>query len=174
MNALQVLKAENEALRKCLNQLKTENEELTNEALKQKQLAESRRFCFENIQDSDDDVLFYNGFPSSSVFYQLFQYLSTEGMRSNIVHRATAQNWATKQSSDPANASRKETIIFQGRPPKLSQVNELFLILVHLRLNLKEHDVARRFDISQSSVSRVFITWIKLCISLPWYASYLA
>ena len=120
MNALQVLKAENEALRKCLNQLKTENEELTNRVLKQKQLAESRRFCFENIQDSDDDVLFYTGLPSSSLFYQLFQYLIPEGMRSNVVYRATAQNWATKQSSDPANASWRETNISQGCPPKLS------------------------------------------------------
>ena len=39
-------------------------------------------------------------------------------------------------------------------------MNELFLTLVRLRLNLKEHDLARHFDISPSSVSRVFITWI--------------
>ena len=81
-------------------------------------------------------------------------------MRSNVVYRATAQNWATRHNSDPASASWRDTGT-TGRPPKLSQVNELFLTLVRLRLNLK-HDLARHFDISPSSVSRVFITWINL------------
>ena len=157
---VQALKAENELLKKCLHQLKTANEELTNDVSKQGKLAEARRFCFENIQDSDDDVLFYTGLPSSGVFYQLFQYLSPEGIRVNIVYRATAQNWAANKQTDPANAPWRETKLSQGRPPKLSQVNELFLTLVRLRLNLKEHDLARRFEISPSSVSRVFITWI--------------
>ena len=154
-SALEILKAENEALKQCLNQLKMANVELTNEL----KLAETRRFCFENIQDSDDDVHFHTGLPSSSVFYELLHYLSPERMRSNVVYRATAQNWVAKPD-DPANAPWRETSTSQGRPPKLSQVNELFLTLVRLRLNLKEQDLARRFDISPSSVSRVFITWI--------------
>ena len=152
-SSLLVLKAENDALRKQLNQLESANGELVREL-------ERRRFCFESIEDSNDDVLFYTGLPSSSVFYQLLNYLSPDGMRSNVVYRATAQNWTTRQNSDPASASWRDTDISTGRPPKLSQVNELFLTLVRLRLNLKEHDLARRFDISLSSVSRVFITWI--------------
>ena len=152
-SSLQVLKAENDALRKQLYQLENKNGELVGEL-------ERCRFCFESIEDSNDDVLFYTGLPSSSVFYQLLKYLSPDGMRSNVVYRATAQNWATRHNSDPASASWRDKEISTGRPPKLSQVNELFLTLVRLRLNLKEHDLARRFDISPSSVSRVFITWI--------------
>ena len=152
-SSLQVVKAENDALRKQLDQLESRNGELVREL-------ERCRFCFESIEDSNDDVLFYTGLPSSSVFYQLLKYLSPDGMRSNVVYRATAQNWATRHNSDPASASWRDTEISTGRPPKLSQVNELFLTLVRLRLNLKEHDLARRFDISPSSVSRVFITWI--------------
>lgn len=68
--------------------------------------------------------------------------------------------WAANQSADPANASWRETNVTQGRPPKLTQLNELFLTLVRLRLNLKEHDLARLFKTSLPSVSRVFITWI--------------
>ena len=151
-----VLKAENDALRKRLNELESGKIELVREL----ELAERRRFCFENVQDSNDDVLFYTGLPSSSVFFQLLNYLSPDRMRSNVVYRATAQNWATRQRSDPASASWRDKDISTGRPPKLSQVNELFLTLVRLRLNLKEHDLSRRFDISLSSVSRVFITWI--------------
>ena len=152
-SSLQVVKAENDALRKQLHQLDSRNGELVREL-------ERCRFCFESIEDSNDDVLFYTGLPSSSVFYQLLKYLSPDGMRSNVVYRATAQNWATRHNSDLASASWRDTEISTGRPLKLSQVNELFLTLVRLRLNLKEHDLARRFDISPSSVSRVFITWI--------------
>ena len=57
----------------------------------------------------------------------------------------------------------------QGCPPNLRQINELFLTLVRLRLNLKEHDLAKRFEISLSSVSRVFLTWVNyiyLCLGL--------
>ena len=82
-------------------------------------LAETRNFCFENIKESNDDVLFYTGFPSSNVFYQLFEYLSPEGSHSNVVYRTTAQNWAANQSTDAASASWRETRVPQGRPPKL-------------------------------------------------------
>ena len=36
-------------------------------------------------------------------------------------------------------------------------------MLVRLHLNLKEYDLAQRFEISQSSVSRIFSTWINYC-----------
>ena len=145
--------AESEKLKQCLDQSKTENEKLSHKVSRQKQLAKTQRFCFKNIQDSNDDVLFYTGLPSSSVFYQLFQYLNSEEIRSNVVYHATAQSWAANQSADPSNASWRETSVTQGRPAKLSKVNQLFLTLVHLRLNLKEHDLSRRFEISLSSVS---------------------
>ena len=50
-----------------------------------------------------------------------------------------------------------------GCPSALNQVDELFLMFVCLRLNLKEQDLANRFEISASTVSRVFITWINFC-----------
>ena len=130
LSSMLVLKAENDALRKCLNQLESGNRELVREL----ELAERHRFCFENIQDSNDDVLFYTGLPSSSVFffYQLLNFLSPDGMRSNVLYRATAlkASKATRQNSDPASASWRDTDISTGCSPKLSQVNELFLTLV--------------------------------------------
>ena len=68
---------------------------------------------------------FFTGLPSASVFYHLFQYLNPDGKHSNVVYHATAQKRAQRQNVDPGNAA-------QGRPPNLSQINELFLTLVHL------------------------------------------
>ena len=43
---------------------------------------------------------------------------------------------------------------------KLSPINKFFLLLVRLHLGLIKQDLAHRFGISQSSVSRVLKTWI--------------
>ena len=43
----------------------------------------------------------------------------------------------------------------------LSHLSEFFLLRVRLRLDLLQQDLAYRFGISQSSVSRILTTWIK-------------
>ena len=48
----------------------------------------------------------------------------------------------------------------KGRPRKLPPLKEFFLTIVRLRLGLLEQDIAYRFGISQSTVSRIFTTWI--------------
>ena len=42
----------------------------------------------------------------------------------------------------------------------LSPLEECFLVLVCLRLGLFEQDLAYHFAVSQSTVSRIAITWI--------------
>lgn len=49
-----------------------------------------------------------------------------------------------------------------GRPRKLSCFEEFTLVLMKLRLGLFNHDLAHRFDVSESSVSLIFRTWIRL------------
>ena len=46
------------------------------------------------------------------------------------------------------------------RPRALCPEDEFFLVLVRLRLGLMEQDLADRFDISQSTTSRIISTWI--------------
>ena len=48
-----------------------------------------------------------------------------------------------------------------GQKCKL-QLLELFLVLVRLRVGLPVHDLAKRFDLSKSTVSRLTVTWVNL------------
>ena len=48
----------------------------------------------------------------------------------------------------------------KGCPRSLPPMEEFFLTLVRLRLGLLEQDIAYRFGVSQSTVSRIFTTWI--------------
>ena len=48
----------------------------------------------------------------------------------------------------------------KGQKKTLTQLNEFFLLLVRLCLGLFEQDLAHQFGISQSSVSRILMTWI--------------
>ena len=48
----------------------------------------------------------------------------------------------------------------KGRNRKCSPIDEFFMVLVRLRLGLFERDLGYRFGISQSTVSRILITWI--------------
>ena len=98
------------------------------------------------------------------MFYQLLDYISPG--RKWSVYRATAQQWTSNEHRDglePGQAAWREHGTVVGRPASLSQVDELFLMLVWLRLNLNEQDIADRFEISVSFVSRVFTTWINYC-----------
>ena len=46
------------------------------------------------------------------------------------------------------------------RAKKIDSLNQLFLTLIKLKLNLKERDLAYRFGIAVSVVSKYFITWV--------------
>ena len=66
------------------------------------------------------------------------------------------RQWEGKKSKD-CYADNKT-----GRHHKLPLLEQFFLTLVRLRLGLLEQDLANRFDISVSSVSRITATWINL------------
>ena len=48
-----------------------------------------------------------------------------------------------------------------GRPRILTTFQEFVLVLMRLRLGLFERDLAHRFEISESTVSVIFRTWIR-------------
>ena len=86
-------------------------------------------------------ITFYTGFPSFTTLKTCFEYLGPA-----VNHLSYKEN-----ESDACRS---------GRPHILPPMEGFFLVLVRLRLGLMEQDIAYRFNISQSTVSRIIITWI--------------
>ena len=101
-----------------------------------------QRFRLANIKDDDSKVLFYTGFDSYQSLQIFYEFLGPS------VHELC---YSSKASQLPTN---------RGRPRTLPPIEELFVTLIRLRLGLMEKDLAFRFEISQSTVSRIIITWI--------------
>lgn len=101
-------------------------------------------FSIEQIKNNDTDVTFYTGFASFLHFLACFNFLGPA---------VTNLTYTRKNSDFPSS---------KGRPRSLSPINEFFLTMCRLRLALREQDLANRFLISQSSVSRIVNTWINL------------
>jgi hypothetical protein len=95
------------------------------------------------IENDDTKVSFYTGFPSYKHFKACFDFLGP-----------AVDHLEYRDSLKVLPKSKK------GRPRSLSPIDEFFLTLVRLRLGLLEQDLAYRFGISQSTVSRIFTTWI--------------
>ena len=98
------------------------------------QKQEPQYFRISNIANNDSLISFYTGFPSYKVFLCFFEFLGPS------VH--CLNYWGDKSTS---KGKRKK---------KLDPVNQLFLTLIKLRQNPKERDLAFRFGISVSTVSK--------------------
>ena len=88
--------------------------------------------AIEDIMDSDEDIQFYTGLPDYHTFKALFDSLIDYGMDSG--------------KSD--------------QRIKLRLVDEFLMVLMRVRLGLLVKDLAYRFKISSTSVSRIFFKWI--------------
>ena len=58
------------------------------------------------------------------------------------------------------NITKDATCSKRGRPRALSDADELFLTLSRLGLNLLREDLHFRYDISVTSISEIFLTWM--------------
>lgn len=86
-------------------------------------------FRIEDMQDNDKMVSFYTGFVSYMVFNAFFEFLGPVVDNLNY--------WGSKERTDR-----------QRRSWKLDPRNQLFLVLVKLKQNLKLKDLALRFGLS--------------------------
>ena len=98
-------------------------------------------FCIEQIQHDDKLVQFYTGFSSFRLFLAFFELLGPAVDHLNF--------WGSKDGARKRCKLRK----IDGR-------NQLFLVLLKLKLNLKHKDLAFRFCVSVTQISRCITTWI--------------
>ncbi|CAN8007014.1 unnamed protein product [Ixodes hexagonus] len=105
----------------------------------------SRKFSIGCFKDSPADVQFYTGLLSYEHFMSLWHFLVPGEDGENV------KVWSTTYSGKTTNA---------GRHPILSSKEQVFLLLIRLRLGLFERDLAYRFRVSIATVSKVCTTWI--------------
>ncbi len=114
-----------------------------------------RQFSLEKIKDDSAAVLFYTGFPSYEALISFYNYLKPK--------LAKMQYWKgeklIKESQPYQDDDQKRK---PGPSRKLSQLDEFLLVLMRLKAGLFVQDLADRFGISTSLVSRICITWINL------------
>lgn len=107
---------------------------------------ESAGFGVQKIK-SPEDIQFYTGLPSYEHFVALHDYLDPGENGKNIVFF----------QDNEANSAAKP-----GRPRKLTTENQLLLVLMKLKVGFFHRHLAHLLNISESTVSRIFTTWINL------------
>lgn len=100
-----------------------------------------KTFSVEDVAGNDDLVKLYTGFTTYSVFLTFYEFLGPSV--NELAYRGVSQS---------AHKRRRRR--------KLNSLNQLFMTLMKLRLNLRNKDLAFRFGICESLVSRYVSTWI--------------
>ena len=116
---------------------------------------EKRIFTVDNFT-SDEDITFYTGFPSYDVFMATYNYLNPGQNGENIRFWRSVSN-----DVDPEYYEREPELgVGPGRPRTLNAKEEFFLVMCRLRQGFPERHLGHLFDISQSTVSRIVISWV--------------
>ena len=113
---------------------------------------EKHVFSFDNIKTDDSLLTFYTGFPNVQTMMALYEYLDPGVNGMNIKY------WLPGQDNSQKAAAGNS--VKQGGPRTLTPSDEFFLVMYRLRQGFVEMHLAHLFKISQSTVSRIFISWI--------------
>ena len=105
---------------------------------------EPLHFRVEQIAQNDSLIRFFTGFASYQLFINFFEFLGPSVYN--------LEYWGAED--------RKSSRRWKNRA--LTPLNQYFLCMIKLRLNLRVVDLAIRFGISKSLVSRYFTTWVCL------------
>ncbi|XP_045165921.1 uncharacterized protein LOC123529598 [Mercenaria mercenaria] len=136
----------------------------------------THRFSMNNIVHSNPKLnllRFYTGFATIAVFNTVLELIVPKKDRSSITYwdRRKSSSYTSgaeyfesdyemseSESSDEEDFDASQA----SRTYKLSLEDEFLLTVMKLRLGLFNKDLANRFQISLSMVSRIFNTWINL------------
>ena len=95
--------------------------------------------------------MFYTGLSNLDLFESVH----------NLVMPLIGRKWVDSSKSYKIKRKLKKLPNRLGAKPKLCSQVELLLTLLKIRLGLLEQDLAIRFEISISVVSRIFVAWDK-------------
>jgi len=105
-----------------------------------------QRWGLNRFSNDDSDIKFYTGFFSYKLLILFFDII-----------KPTASNMRSAYYQPVS-----ETLSLKGRPRQMLLIDELFMTLMRLRRGFPERDLALRFNISESTISRKLITWLNL------------
>ena len=103
-------------------------------------------FDIELLKDNDKLTRFYTGMPTYDSFMALVEYLEPKAKEMRV-WKGSSTNTEKKQHGSQCFSN-------------LSTANQLFAVLIRLRLGLLITDVSTRFKIPDATYSRMFTTWI--------------
>lgn len=129
-------------------------QEKLSEADKENAVLLEHQFSIDKIKD-DNAVLFYTGFPSYKALISFYKY--------SELKLTKMQYWKGEnlvKESQPYQLDDNKCK--PGPSRKLTFLDEFLLGLMRLKAGLFVQDLANRFGISTSLVSRICITWITL------------
>lgn len=110
-----------------------------------------RKFTVENFKEDDSAIRFYTGFPNYKCFESFFKYLEPKV--------AKLQYWGNRNVPD-SQPYQKKGRKKPERKRSISPLNELFMVLVRLKVGLFAKDLSDRFFISEAQFSKTFCTWV--------------
>ena len=113
-----------------------------------------RQFSIEKMKDDDAAILFYTGFPNYEALVSFYTYIAPK------LHKMQYWKGDKKLKESQPYQDDEHRKKPAGPSRKLSYFEEMVLMLMRLKTGLFVQDLADRFGISTSLVSRVCITWI--------------
>jgi len=137
------------ALLHQVEQLKSQIRQLQDELKESKMAAAKSLFRLENIKESNDLVKFYTGFSDYITLVTFYEVLLEPDAK-------VMRQWDSRRTKEVCSDTK------YGPSCKLPLLEQLFMTLVRLRRGSFETDLAVRFGVSQSTVSRITTTWINL------------
>ena len=123
------------------------------EVEKEREILLARQFSLDKIKDDDSAVLFYTGFPNYAALIGFYNFIEPKLKK--------MQYWKREKLFKESQPYQMEDNRKKPGPSrKLSYLDEFLLVLMRLKAGLIVQDLADRFGISRSLVSRICITWI--------------
>ncbi|KAL2095581.1 hypothetical protein ACEWY4_007729 [Coilia grayii] len=109
---------------------------------------QSKEFSVSRFQCNDNQMSFFTGFIDYATFEAVYKAL-----------QPTATSMVGWSQAQRLKQIDEQVIRRAFNIPKLATIDQFFLFLCRLRQGFAEEDLAMRFGVSQSTVSRICVTW---------------